>query len=461
LSEVTDILENIRSIADSLAQELSVEKRVQGSKGEFAEVEQQLARAIDLIKEHERRDELIDNLYYSVGSKLNSTFNLDELLGIIVDSLNKLIGFDAGGVFLVNQDNCEIEAEYIVGYNENSFEQVHQKVGEGILGWVIVNGSSVNISDVAEDERYISARPETNSELAVPMINEGRVIGCINLESDRKNAFDAEDIAILETYATQASLAVERARLQQEIWKKKRLEEEVAIARKIQVSLLPHTAPEIEGFVLAGMNEPSSEVGGDYYDFIPLATGGLGLAIADVSGKGIGAALIISGVRAALRGEIRHNLQPHQVIHKVNHFVYESTEMGSFVTAFYGILIGKQFTYVNAGHNPPILIHNDDRLELLESGGLILGFEEEQYYEQGMVTFKAGDSLLFYTDGVTEAMDPGGVEYGLDKLIRTLRETKGMKAQERIKSIHRSVAAFSHGSKEWMDDLTLMLLYCL
>ena len=461
MSEVTDILENVRGIAGSVARETYIEKRIQDRRAESAEVERQLIRAIDLIREHERRDKLFDDLYYSVGSKLNSTFNLDELLGIIVDSLDKLIGFDAGGIFLVNHETCEIEAEYIAGYHKDNSERIHQKVGEGILGWVIGHSSSVNIPNVAEDSRYINARPETNSELAVPMINEGRVIGCINLESDRKNAFDAEDIAILETYATQASLAVERARLQQQIWEKKQLEEEVAIARKIQISLLPHTAPEIEGFALAGMNEPSSEVGGDYYDFIPLATGGLGLAIADVSGKGIGAALIMSGVRAALRGEIRHNLQPHQVMHKVNHFVYESTETGSFVTAFYGVLIGKRFTYVNAGHNPPILIHNDDSFELLESGGLILGFEEEQYYEQGMAALQTGDSLLFYTDGVTEALNHEEVEYGLDRLVSALRLTKGMEVEARIRSIHQNVVAYSRDSKGWMDDLTLMLLCCI
>ena len=460
MNQVTQALNEIDRSLEILRENIAQGKISQNCLQTLDEIRKSLNYARQKSVEHQQRDKLLDDLYHSVGSKLNSTFNLDELLGIILDSLQQLIGFNAAGIFLLNNLTGEIEAEYVKGYQEEYFQQIHQKVGEGVLGWVITNAKSANIPDVSQYKNYINARPQTKSELAVPMINEGKVIGCINLESNRINAFSPEDTIILETYSTQASLAVERARLQSQIWEKKRLEDELTLARNIQESLLPQKAPSVENFFLAGLNIPSSLVGGDYYDYIPLNTGGIGLAIADVAGKGLGAALIMSGFRAALRSEIRHNLQPHQVMHKANHFVFESTESGGFVTAFYGILIGRQFTYVNAGHNPPILLRNDDTMELLSEGGMLLGYDEEQYFNQGTVILQPGDSLLFYTDGVTEALNRKDQEFGVERLIQVLREAKNLPFNQQIKFIHQQVIDFTGNSKKLMDDLTLMILCC-
>ena len=460
MSELLDIVANIRVNLDKLADGCPVDELPRQCRHSLKAVARMLQRAEKLTGQRERRYELIDDLYYSVGSKLNSTFDQDEILRIILDSLKKLIGFNAAGIFLVNHKNGDIEAEVTSGFRAKQFSRVRQKVGEGILGWVIENQETQNIPDVFKDSRYVQARSSTKSEAAVPMFSKSKVIGCINLESDRLNAFSQEDIHLIETYATQATLVVERARLQRELWEKKRLEEEVNLARNIQASLLPDNEPEIPGFELSGMNVPSSEVGGDYYDYIPIPTGGIGLAIADVAGKGIAASLTMSGFRAALRGEIRHNLQPHQVMHKVNHFVLESTDVGSFVTAFYGILIGNRFSYVNAGHNPPILLRNHRDYELLEKGGMVLGIDEEQYFEQGAVDVNPGDVILFYTDGITEAFNPGEEEFGIDRLLSALKETKEMSADKKIQSIYRKVLDYTKGSKG-MDDMTIMLLRCL
>jgi sigma-B regulation protein RsbU (phosphoserine phosphatase) len=207
-----------------------------------------------------------------------------------------------------------------------------------------------------------------------------------------------------------------------------------------------------------GLNVPSSEVGGDYFDFISLESKKLGLAIADVAGKGLAAALTMAGFRAALRSEARHSIQPPQVMHKVNHFVHESAP-GSFVTAFYGILSGWRLNYVNAGHNPPILLHEDGEYELLETGGLVLGFEEEQYFEGGEAMMSPGDTVLFYTDGVTEAQNTQEEEYGLPRLLEQFRRTQKLAVETQIDAIHRSVLAFACNS-EPQDDLTLMIVKC-
>ena len=425
----------------------------------LSKLDSELQKAAVSAAAHERRGKLIDDMYYTVGSKLNSTFDLDQLLGVIIDSLEKLISFDAAGIFLVDRQSGEIEAEYIRGYRKEFFGRIHQKVGEGVLGWVIEKAQSANVPDVSLDARYIYARPETRSETATPLMSKGEVIGCINLESDHLAAFSEEDTALLETYATQAALAVERAKLLNELWARKWLEEEIALARKIQLSLLPSGPPEIPGFKLAGMNQPSRGIGGDYFDYIPLPSGGMGLTIADVAGKGIGAALIMSGFRAALRSESWHNPNPEKLMRKVNRFVYESTVDSVFVTAFFGILNGSSFQYVNAGHFPPVLIHQDCSHELLSAGGMLLGVFEEQEYESAALDIRPGDTIVFFTDGVTEALNRREDEYGVDRLIDTIKEFKSSDAEDKIRRLRGSVLAFTGGLPP-ADDLTVMILDC-
>ena len=459
MSELKEIFSEIGQTLDSMTLSCPLESLPKNCRHALKNLAKKLAKAEEKALEKERRYNLMDDLYYSIGSKLNSTFEQDEILSIILDSLKRLIGFDAAGIFLVDKTNNNITAELIIGYQESKLNRVYQKVGEGILGWVIQNGEIVNLPDVRKDSRYIDARNRTRSECAVPMISEGRVIGCINLESNNLDAFSQDDVHLLETYATQATLAVERARIQSQLWEKKRLEKEIEIARNIHSALLPRNAPDIKDFQVSGFNVSSFEVGGDYYDFIPLPIGGYGLAIADVAGKGLGAALIMSGFRAALRSEVRHNFQPHQVMHKVNHFVVESTDPGSFVTAVYGTLIANEFNYVNAGHNPPVLLHPNGSFELLETGGLILGFKTEQYYEQAKVLLKSGDSILFYTDGLTEAMNQNSEEFGIERLIKAFKSSQKLPFKDRINFIHQKTVRFSKSSG-LMDDQTLMILSC-
>jgi serine phosphatase RsbU (regulator of sigma subunit) len=458
VSEVIDILNEIRKVFESIEQGCSDQKKSSDCRKALSAMESKLERALELVTEHERRDTMIDRLYHSLGAKLNTTYDQNELLASILDSLRKIIGYDAAGIFLVDHEAGAIISEVIRGYEEERRVKVHQKLGEGILGWVIAHSKSQIVPDVSQDARYIEARSLTRSEMAVPLISEGTVIGCLNLESDKLCAYNNEDLFLLETYATQASIAVARARLQRELQVKQRMEDELALARKIQASLLPNEPPFYSGCAIMGLNVPSSEVGGDYFDFISLESKKLGLAIADVAGKGLAAALTMAGFRAALRSEARHSIQPPQVMHKVNHFVHESAP-GSFVTAFYGILSGWRLNYVNAGHNPPILLHEDGEYELLETGGLVLGFEEEQYFEGGEAMMSPGDTVLFYTDGVTEAQNTQEEEYGLPRLLEQFRRTQKLAVETQIDAIHRSVLAFACNS-EPQDDLTLMIVKC-
>jgi sigma-B regulation protein RsbU (phosphoserine phosphatase) len=264
---------------------------------------------------------------------------------------------------------------------------------------------------------------------------------------------------MLAAFASHAALAVERARLTDRLMERRRLEKELAIAREIQLSFLPKSAPQLPGVDLAGATRPHDEVGGDYYDFIEVGDHRLGLAIADVSGKGIPAALIMAGFRMSLLAEIRNEFAIRAVMRKVNTLLYESTDRGKFVTAFYGVLDWKSgmLTFANAGHNPPLLLRAEGRIESLVEGGLALGILPDARYDDRPVGLRPGDVLLLYTDGVSEAESDTGEQFGRGRLEAALRRLAGLDAQAIVDGMIGTVLEWA-GARGQNDDLTLMVV---
>src|SRR4029077_15859395 len=210
--------------------------------------------------------------------------------------------------------------------------------------------------------------------------------------------------------AAQCAVAIERARLTRELLERRHLEKELAIAREIQLSFLPKSDPVIAGFDVAGTSRPHDEGGGDYYDFIRLSDTRLGIAIADVAGKGIPAALLMAGFRMSLLAEIRNEFALRAIMRKVNSLVFESTDRHKFVTAFYGLLDfrNRVLTVTNAGHNPPLLLRATGEIVALTDGGIALGVLPEAHYEERPIAIRPGDVLVLYTDGVSEAPSAAG-----------------------------------------------------
>ncbi|MEK7331237.1 MAG: PP2C family protein-serine/threonine phosphatase, partial [Candidatus Eisenbacteria bacterium] len=244
-----------------------------------------------------------------------------------------------------------------------------------------------------------------------------------------------------------------------ELLERRRLEKELAIAREIQASFLPEVAPVVPGFDLAGTTIPHDEVGGDYYDFIPVSDTRLGIAIADVSGKGIPAALIMAGFRMSLLAEIRNEFAIRAVMRKVNGLLHESTDRDKFVTAFYGVLDHKNrvLIFSNAGHNPPVLFRSEGRIEYLEEGGVALGVLPEAHYEERPIALRPGDVLLFFTDGVSEAESPTGEHFGQQRIERVVAAHTGRGAAEIMAALIATVQEWA-GERGQSDDLTLVVL---
>ncbi len=421
----------------------------------------QIAVAIDNARLYReaKQESMERQLLYEVGKKLSSTLNIDEVLKLILDSLQKVVGFDGGAVFLINEEKNEVSTVYSEGYENVNEEYIRLKIGQGLVGWVAKTGEAVIVPDVTKDDRYVQARPETKSEIVAPINIDGRLIGVLNLESNKEASYSRRSLGLITVFASQAAISIERAILHKKMLENQRFDEQLIIARQIQSTFLPKAKPSLPGYDIAGVNIPSGEVGGDYFDFIKIIEHHTGISIADVAGKGIPASLIMASFRASLIAEIRNNYAIRVICKKVNSLIYESVDRENYVTAVYGVLDSKNdiFTFTNCGHNQPILLRRDDKVEFLKEGGLALGVVPDTEYEERPLFLQSGDMILFYTDGVTEARGTSGEEFGQGRLMSIMKDFRTHSSEEIIHKIYDEVKKFASDTHVF-DDLTMIVL---
>ena len=421
----------------------------------------QIAVAIEnaYLYREARREALEKTLLYEIGQKLSGKLSLQEVLAAILDSLKQVVNYQSGGVFLCDDRGLDLNAIYTIGYAAESERWLHLKCDEGLVGAAATSGKEVLVDDVTTDSRYIKANESTRSEIAVPIKVSDRVIGVINLESTEQNAFDRRHISLIRAFASQAGISIERARLHEKNLIAKQLEVQLGVARDTQRTFLPKKDPVIPGYDISGQNTPSGQVGGDYYDFIRIVDSHLGIAIADVSGKGMPAALIMASFRASLIAEIRNNYSIRTIGRKVNALLCESLEQGMFVTAVYGVLdsVNHIFTFANFGHNPPLLFRQDGSVELLKEGGVVLGVNKDAAFEERAFMLQPEEMIVMYTDGVTEVFNEAGHEFGLPSLTELIRTNRNRKSAEIADAIRVAVSSFAAPTHVF-DDITVVVI---
>ncbi|HXY39312.1 MAG TPA: PP2C family protein-serine/threonine phosphatase, partial [Vicinamibacteria bacterium] len=294
--------------------------------------------------------------------------------------------------------------------------------------------------------------------LVVPLAAGDTCSGLVALgEQPAGRSWTEEDVDFAAALARQAQAALETARLHRVRIEKERQDRELQIAREIQQGLLPKTRPRVEGFDLAALSHSCFEVGGDYYDFIPLPGGRLAVVIADVSGKGTPASLMMASVHASLEA-MAGTAPPAEVLQRLNRFLYDNTQESRYVTLFYGELDprGRVLRYVDAGHVPPYLRRADGREERLRTGGPVIGLLEDVSLETGEVRFEPGDLLTVVTDGVTEALSLAGEEFGDTRVAAALAHAQGG-AEAALETLVMAVEAWT-GEAGFTDDLTVLTL---
>ncbi len=406
-------------------------------------------------------------LLLELSRKVRGTLDLGETLDRLLDLVRSIVEYDAAGIFVLNEDVLAGERRrgMIAGVTQRGFPARPLEAdpmlfrGEGITGHVIRTGECVVASDVRLDSRYVVGRASTLSEIAVPITVEGRSIGALNLESDRLGAFDEQHLDALRFFAEAAAVAIDKAMLHRGLLEKQKLEAQLRVAHQVQSRLLPQAPPALDGWDVAAVYIPSSELAGDYYDFLRLPDGRVGLVIADVAGKGVPAALIMATFRALLRAHVASGAGVAEIATRLNGLLRDECRPHGFVTGFLAFLEPStgRLEYANCGHVPPLVVAPAGEPVELAEGGPVLGVFAEAAYGSREVTLAPGQVLVLHTDGVSEARRAEGEELGFARLAEVVRAGLSRGATSLAGEVVRVARAFT-GTEAFEDDFTLVLV---
>jgi sigma-B regulation protein RsbU (phosphoserine phosphatase) len=396
---------------------------------------------------------------------LASVIDLDMLLRMLVGRISQNIHIHKVAVLLRDESNGGYAVKASVGISEHRRQMSYLKADDVVIKWLEEKGEALQIdrmrteasfSPLSEDE--VSRLAAMGASLLVPLVVKGNLNGVLVLSPKLSGDFyTSEDRDLLGALADQAAVAIENARLHCQALEKQKLEEELAVARRIQANMLPAEAPELEGWEVAGKNIQCKEVGGDYFDYFKTGENTVAIAIGDASGKGVPAALLMASIQSHLRVQAERESAPAVVLKKTNRWLVETTDPECFVSLFLGILDtdSSTLTYSNAGHNPPLLVRSSGAIGLLEEGGTVLGMLEGDY-GQGEVNLEPGDTIVLYTDGVVEERDSQGDMFGLERLVKMAMNSRRLDAKSLVETIIDEVSDFAEGDRE--DDTTVSVI---
>src|ERR1700732_5056050 len=415
------------------------------------------------LESSERRDAVIElSTIVEATKRLNSTLDLAELLNIILGLTTRYSGAERGTVFLVDREKQEIWSLVGLGLEQH---EIRLPITKGIAGWVAQHGEMVNLADAYADPRFESEVDlrlgyRTRSLLCLPIRNKaGETIGVLQLLNKKTGIFSRGDENMLGAISDHVALALENAQLHREMVHKQRMERDLALARSIQMGLLPEAPPKLRGFDIAVSNRMSLEAGGDYYDFIPLAPDTILTVVADVEGKGVGSAMVMANLQATLHALLAHLHSLERLVESLNDMILADTRGQKFMTMFIGLLDQPHRTlhYVNAGHVPPAVVRANGTVDYLREGGMVVGLFPSQHYDRGHVRMDPGDIVVACTDGITEAMDTESEEFGQPRLVDLCVRERAKPAQEIVDIVLTEVDRFSRGVTH-EDDRVIMIL---
>ena len=390
--------------------------------------------------------------------------DLRALMNLIVSETTKVVGADRSSLYLVDEENREIYTWIAEGIQD---DPIRVPIGQGIAGHVAETRKPLNVEDAYQCPHF---NPEwdrktgfrTKSVLCLPLFtHDGTLVGVLQVFNKREGSFADYDESLLNALGSLAAVALDNNRLVEHYVEKKQIQHSLQIAREIQGNLLPGENPQVEGFDIAGWTLSCDETGGDYYDFIRLNEGGLGIAIGDVSSHGVGPALLMTTARAFLRALIAGGVPIAEILAQLNDFLVDDMGEGRFMTLFYGVLDPKEkvVRFTSAGHEPGVVMRGGSgEFCEVDNTGCPLGIMPGTPFPEGEpISLSSGDMLLLLTDGILEAMNLGREKFGRDRLREVVTREKDRPAREMIQRVHEAVLDFS-GEAEQRDDLTMVVV---
>lgn len=398
-----------------------------------------------------------------IATAVSTAHDLNQVIELIVHECVNHLNVEQGAIMLLDQTETDDQFHTIVREIDTDTDVVPFHFGVQLSGWMIKNQMPLLINDFPNDNRFTNLSGEEfpiNSILSVPLKTKGKLIGVLNVFNKiSEDGFTPNDQRMLSIIATQSAQAIESARLYDEEKSLKMIEEELNFATDIQTNLLPKLNPQIDGFDIAGKSIPAKEVGGDYYDFIPIDENKNVICLGDISGKGMPAAMLMANLQATLRGQALFTSSAGECLTRANKLLYRSTDLQKFATLFYGILETTEsiFHFSNAGHNPPFLIDSAKKITRLTKGGTVLGFLEDYQFEEDSIKLNAGDTVIIYSDGITEALNKQNEEFGEDRLLTILTENMKSTADTLIEKVFNAIKTFVNDMPQ-SDDITIVVI---
>jgi len=405
-------------------------------------------------------------MIHQMARALLSPQTLDEVLRDIVFLVLEVVPAERVFLFFKEEDGdltCKVAC---YRHEDDTRDLEPLLISRAVAEEVIDHGRPLLTADTLQDKRFQERqsiiRSGVRSIMAVPLAIGGRnrFAGMLYADSRVQPAgFSQEDLGLLSTVASVMDIKIENARLLEQRLENERMRQQLEKARQIQMRLLPVGAPQPDGYELAGLTVPCYAVGGDYYDFIPLSKGRLAIILADVAGKGLEAALLVSCLHACLHTQAGHTISPAEKIAAVSRYIFANTAAEKFATLFYAELDTRHHALncVNAGHNPPLLVRADGRVEQVGSGGHPVGLMENATFATARLDIEKNDLLLIYSDGLTEAADKRGEQFGSERLQQALKANLNLPVGQLLDRLLQTHTDFLKGEKP-SDDVTMTAL---
>jgi sigma-B regulation protein RsbU (phosphoserine phosphatase) len=388
------------------------------------------------------------------AQKITSILDLDQLIDKVVHEIASSFGCLEANIYLHDEPRAELILAGVCGCTSHEKGQTLKIGKDGMVGQVAATGKMRYAPDVRRDPYYIACEASTLSEVAIPLVVDNRLVGVFTASHPELNAFPPEQLRLLQALCSHVAVAVQNARLfQRERQERERMSREAHEARVIQQALLPKSSPYVPGFAISGLSIPAGAVGGDWYDFIPLSDGKWGLVLADVSGKGTAAALLMSATRGMLRSLAEAGCGPGEVLVRLNDLMVQDFPSGKFVTMVYAVLdpASRKLIFANAGHLRPLLVTNNGARFLDTDRGMPLGLAAGGFSEVE-IDLSPDSRLVFYSDGITEAAEASEEEYGPARLENHVVGTNASP-----ESILEDVRSFVNGAG-LQDDATVIFI---
>ena len=396
-----------------------------------------------------------------IGQEVSAVLDLDQLLTRIAQLARRVIDYRTLGILLLNDESGELEMKLAVQYGEK-VEVPRVKLGEGLVGYAALHREAVLVPDVSQDPRYIKLVPDVRSELAIPMLLKDRCIGVVDLESPELDAFTKRDVEILTLLASHAAVAVENARLYEEVRdNEERLEKELRFAKRVQLALLPSGLPKrMKGVDVAASFASARELGGDFHDYLTPEAHTLVIAVGDVSGKGVPAALYSAFAAEAVRGRtfrrryLPDRSSPAGVLSSVNTILHERQLEEYYCTLCYSVFDFKRriVTLSNSGLPYPVRCSGDVCAQI-ELPGMPLGSFPGSTYDEVTFALHPGDLFVFCSDGVFEAMNAIGQEFTAERLVEVVSRSRDLPSAKVVEAVFSAVAEW-RGETPPNDDMT-------